>query len=198
MKLYSQLTILWVMGALLITFDSKTANARNEISYAQEHLTAHVVEVSLKEVLTAVAKEAKLEFVLNEAIAAKKISVSFDKLPLEEGIKKIVRPFSYSMIFGPSGQLQKVIILESGSNSAKVTFSGKIGAPSHGPAGGPDKGPPPSAPGLGPEGQTAIPSEGEDYDPSLGPAGRPDEGPPPSAPGLGPEGEMAIPSEGED
>ncbi len=106
------------MAALFTTSDSGATNTKNEISYAQEHLTAHVIEVSLEDVLTAVAKEANLEFVLNEAIAVKKVSVSFDKLPLEEGIKKIIRPFSYSMIFGPSGQLQKVIILESGSNSA--------------------------------------------------------------------------------
>ena len=171
------------MAALLTTSGLGETNTKNEISYAQEHLTAHVVEVSLEEVLSAVAKEAKLEFVLNESIAAKKVSVWFDKLSLEQGLKKIVRPFSYSMIFGLSGQLQKVIILESGSNSAKVTVSGNKDAPSPGPAGRPDEELPPNAPGPGPEGETAIPSEGEDYDPSLGPAGQPDEGPPSSAPG---------------
>ena len=136
------------MAALLASSDSGATNTKDEISYAQEHLTAHVVEVSLEEVLSAIAKEAKLEFVLDESIAAKKkASVSFDKLSLEEGIKKIVRPFSYSMIFGPSGQLEKVIILESGSNSAIVTVSGKNDDPSPGPAGRPDKELPPNAPG---------------------------------------------------
>ena len=43
----------------------------------------------------AVAKEAKLSFTLKEAIAVKKVSVWLDYLPLEEGIKKIVPPFSF-------------------------------------------------------------------------------------------------------
>ena len=195
-----------------MAFESEASNARNEISYAQEHLTAHVVEVSLKEVLLVVAKEAKLEFALNEAIAAKKVSVWFDKLPLEKGIKRIIRPFSCSMIFDSSGRLKKVTILKSGSHSAKVTVSGKNDDPSPspgpedetaipsegedydpslGPAGQTDEGPPPSAPGPETEGEMADLLEVEDYDPSLGPAGQPDEGPPPSAPGPGKEGEMA-------
>ena len=186
------------MAALFTTSDSGATNTKNKISYAQEHLTVHVVEVSLEEVLSAVAKEAKLEFVLNESIATKKVSVSFDKLSLEEGLKKIVRPFSYSMIFGHSGQLEKVIILESGSNSAKVTVSGKIDDPSPGPAGRTDDELLTNAPGLGPEGETAVPLEGEDYDSSLGPAGLTDEESPPNAPGPGPEGETAVPLEGED
>ena len=176
MKPRSQLTLLWVLGALFTTSYSGAANARNEISYAQDHLTARVVQVSLKEVLLVVAKAAKLEFEFNEEIAAKKVSVSFNKLPLEKGIKRIIRPFSCSMIFDSSGRLKKVIILKSGSHSAKVTVSGKNDEPS---------------PGPGPEDETAIPSEGEDYDPSLGPAGQQDDGPPPSAPGPVTEGEMA-------
>ncbi len=198
--------ILWVLGALLMTFESEASNARNEISYAQEHLTAHVVEMSLQEVLLVVANAAKLEFKFNEEIAAKKVSVSFDKLPLEKGIKRIIRPFSCSMIFDSSGRLKKVVILKSGSHSANVTISGGHHSapsgpsfsqedfdPALGPAGRLDEGLSPSAPGPGTEGKMADLPEVEDYDPSLGPAGQPDEEPPPSAPGPGKEGEMADP-----
>ena len=54
-----------MLGALLMAFESEATNAKIEISYAQERLTAHVVELRLEEVLSAVAKEVKLEFVLN-------------------------------------------------------------------------------------------------------------------------------------
>ena len=201
MKPRSRLTLLWVLGTLFTTPYSGATNAKNEILYAQEHLTAHVVEVTLKEVLLVVAKAAKLEFEFNEEIAAKKVSVSFYKLPLEKGIKRIIRPFSCSMIFNSSGRLKKVIILKSGSHSANVTISGgNHSAPSEplfsqedldpalGPAGRLDEELPPSTPGPGTEGEMAdLP---QDFDPSLGPAGRQDEGPPPNAPGPGQEGEM--------
>ncbi len=123
MKLRSQIIILWVMGTLLVTFNSEASYARNDIFYAKEHLTAHLVDANLKEVLSSVAKEAKVEFSLNEAIATKKVSVRFDKLPLEEGIKRILRPFNYSMIFGPLGRLEKVIIFEHSSNSTSKPVS---------------------------------------------------------------------------
>ena len=123
MKLRSQIVILWVIGTLLVTFNSEASYTRNDIFYAKEHLTAHLVEANLKEVLSSVAKEAKVEFSLNEAIAIKKVSVRFDKLPLEEGIKRILRPFSYSMIFSHLGRLEKVIIFEHGSNSTSKPVS---------------------------------------------------------------------------
>ena len=197
--------ILCVIGALFTTSDSSAANTKNEIIFAQGHLTAHVVDVSLKKVLSAVAKKAKLDFALNEAIATEKITVWFDKLPLEKGIKRIVRPFSHSMIFDHSGRLKKVIILKSGSTSANVTISGgphfmpSTGPsqegfdPSLGPAGRLDEGVPPSAPGPIEGGMSA---QTEDFDPSLGPAGQPpDEGLPPSGPGPGTEGEMTTQTE---
>lgn len=205
MSLRNQIMILCVIGALFITSDSGATNTKNEIMFAQERLTAHIVGISLKEVLLAVAKEAKLDFALNEAIATEKISVWFDKLPLEKGIKRIVRPFSHSMIFDHSGRLIKVIILKSGSTSANVTISGgphfmpTTGPaqegfdPSLGPAGRLDEGVPPSAPGPIEGGMSAQP---ENFDPSLGPAGQPpDEGLSPSGPGPGTEGEMTTQAE---
>jgi len=204
MRLRNQIMILCVMGALFITSDSGAANTKNEIIFLQERLTAHVVDVSLKKVLSAVAKEAKLDFALNEAIATEKVSVWFDKLPLDKGIKRIVRPFSHSMIFDHSGRLKKVIILKSGSTSANVTISGgphfmpTTGPsqegfdPSLGPAGRLDEGVPPSGPGPIEGGMTA---ETEDFDPSLGPDGRRFEDLPPSGPGPGTEGEMTTQSE---
>ena len=109
MMLRRPVMILWVMGVLLTAFETEASNARYDILYAQEQLSANVVEATLGEVLLAVTKEAKVAFSLNEAVATKKISVRFDKLPLEEGIKKIIRPFSYSMVFS-QGRLKSVTI----------------------------------------------------------------------------------------
>lgn len=162
MKLHSKIVILGLaLAGLCVTVDSRALDTKKEIVYAENHLTAHVVEANLGEVLLAIAKGAKVEFIFNEAMATEKVSVSFEKLPLEEGIKRIVRPFSYSMVFGPSGQLKSVFIFEEGSTSAEgpvLAQNRSVGprGPSPrsidsavGPA-GPDKGSPTGLPMHGP------------------------------------------------
>ena len=172
MKLRSQIVILCGIGALLMSFDLKASKAGNEIFYVKEHLTAHLAEANLKEVLSSVAKEAKVAFSLNEAIGAKKVSVRFDKLPLEEGIKRIIRPFNYSMIFGSLGRLEKVIIFERGSNTtSKAVFVADfselpkaIYQEDYDPSIGP--------PGSDPDSDEGLPSIGPDEGlPSIGPPG---------------------------
>ena len=196
--------ILWVMVILLTALVSEASSASNQIVYAEEYLTAHLVEANLKDVLLAVATEAELEFVINEVIAVKKVSVWFDKLPLEKGIKKILRLFNHSMIFNSSGRLKKVIILESGSKSTIEKISGghnfslsiasnqQDSDPSLGPAGRLEEDVPESfAEGPGQGGEMNIPVEGVDYDPAVGPTGRREEALPEGATGPeGPEDEM--------
>ena len=47
MKLCRPIMILWVMGALLTAFNTEASNARYEILYAQEQLSANVVEAAI-------------------------------------------------------------------------------------------------------------------------------------------------------
>ena len=204
--------IIWVMGILLTALVSEASSTRNQIVYAEEYLTAHLVEANLKDVLLTVATEAELEFVINEAIAAQNVSVWFDKLPLERGIKKILRSFNHSMVFNSSGRLKKVIVIESGSKSTLETISGDHNCslsialnqqdsdPSLGPAGRFEEDLPESSAGtLGPEGDMHVPVAGVDFDPALGPSGRPEEALPESATGPeGPEDEMSVFPRGEE
>lgn len=185
MKLLYTILLLGMIGLLYVPSSLSASKATNEIFYAQKQLTAHLVEANLKEVLLAVAKVAKIEFAISKAIADRKVSVQFDKLPLEKGIKKILRPFNHSMIFSSSGQLKKIIILESGSESTIETISGdnnfrqsmavneQTFDPSLGPAGQlKEELPEDSAGGPGEDGERHIPVEGIDYDPAIGPTGR--------------------------
>jgi hypothetical protein len=122
MKILHTLLLLGIIGLLYHPSSLSASAATNEIFYAQNQLTVHLKEANLKEVLLAVAKAAQVEFTINKAIADEKVSVQFDKLPLEKGIKKILRPFNHSMIFNSSGRLKNIIILESGSNSTTETI----------------------------------------------------------------------------
>ncbi|HID29637.1 MAG TPA: hypothetical protein EYP19_06475 [Desulfobacterales bacterium] len=204
MKLRRPVMTLWVMGALLTAFSTEASNARSryEILYTQKQLGANVVDAFLGEVLLAVAKEAEVTFSFDEAVAARKVSVRFDKLSLEEGIKKIIHPFSYSMVFAASGQLEKVTILKSGLRSAEEPISEAERSkrtqavsqpdldPSLGPGGrqgGQDEGLPPSAPVPEVPGKEMEGDHGDQY-----PAGKEESGM--EAP-KHPAGDMAAPPE---
>ena len=212
MKFLYAVLLLGMIGLLYVPSSLSASKATNEIFYAQNQLTAHLKEANLKEVLLAVAKAAKVEFKINKATAERKVSVQFDKLPLEKGIKKILRPFNHSMIYNSSGRLKKIIILESGSKSPIETisqddnFTQSIALnqqdfdPSLGPGGRlEEEMPESSAGGPGPEGEMHMPVAGVDYDPAIGPTGQLEEMLPESATGPGgPEGEMGVFSEGEE
>jgi hypothetical protein len=213
MKFLYTVLLLGMIGILYLPSSLSASKATNEIFYAQKQLTAHLKEANLNEVLLAVAKVAKVEFTINKAIADRKVSVQFDKLPLEKGIRKILRPLNHSMIFNSSGRLKKIIILESGSKSIKETISEDHNSslsialnqqdfdPSLGPAGRLEEELIESSAGggPGPEGEMHIPVAGIDYDPAIGPTGRLEEALPESVTGPGgPEDEMGVFSEGEE
>ncbi|HID28545.1 MAG TPA: hypothetical protein EYP19_00915, partial [Desulfobacterales bacterium] len=123
MKFIHTFVLLGMIGLLCVPSSLSASKSTNEIFYAQERLSVHLKEANLKEVLLAVAKVAKVEFTIKQAIADKKVSVQFDRLPLEKGVKKILRPFNHSMVFDSSGRLKKIIILESVFKSTTETIS---------------------------------------------------------------------------
>lgn len=207
MKILHTLFLLGMMGFVYHPLPLSASEATNEIFYAQNQLTVHLKEANLKEVLFAVAKVAEVEFTIHKVIADEKVSVQFDRLPLEEGIKKVLRPFNHSIVFDSSGRLIKIIILESGSKSTtetifedhnaelSIALNQQNVAPSHGPGailGQQSEGPP------GEWGPGSIDLNQQDFDPSYGPGGHLDEASPEGVAGApGSDGEeMRIPMPG--
>ena len=172
MKTIIKIIILGItLGGFLFPSSSLASEIKRGIDYAENHLSAHVFRGKLGEVLLAVTEKAKIKFLLNEAIAKEEVSISFERLPLQEGVKKILHQFSYAMIFDSSGQLKSVFVWKKGSTSSEGPVSARYRSAQSAPKG--PKGASPPGP----------------IDSSEGPAGL-DESLPESAPIEGTQGDI--------
>lgn len=64
-------------------------------------------------------------FVLQKPLLEKEISVNFEELFLLEGIKKIIYPLNYSIIYNQGGKIRKVFVIDQNNASIKTAFNEK-------------------------------------------------------------------------
>ena len=90
------------------------------ISYTdvEDRLTIDVEEERLSELLAELGKKSSVQFLLRGEIGEQQISLQFERLPLLEGIKKILQSFNYLIVYDPSGRLEKVVISGAGSSTS--------------------------------------------------------------------------------
>jgi hypothetical protein len=84
-------------------------------------VTADLCNVLLKNVLKVFQKKKGIEFKGDETLFARKISIKFKDLPVKRGVKRILSPMNYVMLFDKKGQLTKVIILGRGEARTSLT-----------------------------------------------------------------------------
>ncbi len=100
---YHHLIELFLSFILILVFISFTPDiaqpARVSIEYNSEKLSADVSKEPLQKVLTLLSAKLDITVFLDKTLKAKRISVKFDNLSVEEGIKKLVHPYSTAMIF---------------------------------------------------------------------------------------------------
>jgi len=64
-------------------------------------LTVKARDIPLEEVLTEIANQTRINFVLCEP-AEESISADFSNLPLEKGLKRLTRDFDHVLVYGPN------------------------------------------------------------------------------------------------
>ncbi|MCP5002691.1 MAG: hypothetical protein GY941_01875 [Planctomycetes bacterium] len=69
------------------------------------------------EVIKAIKKVTGIKFNITESLLEGEVSADFKKLPLLEGIKKIIYPLNYAIIYNRDDEISKVIILDKVSGS---------------------------------------------------------------------------------
>lgn len=76
-------------------------------------------DAALIEVLEEIGKRMKVEIV--GAVSEKeKVTAEFEKLPLEEAIKRLTPNYSHAMVSDPSGKgISKIIVLQKGGETAR-------------------------------------------------------------------------------
>jgi len=92
-------------------FLASGTNTHCKIDILNNRLKVDVENVSLGSVLETIHKKTGLEVVVGKDQSNQLISVQFQYLPLDKALKRILNRFMYASLFGPSGDIQKVIIV---------------------------------------------------------------------------------------
>ena len=85
-------------------------------------LTLNAKAVPLGTLLGRIQEDTNLEFKVHEDHLELPISVSFQSLPLNQAIKRILRGVSYVCVFDPSTNIEKVITFSTASKDQKGSF----------------------------------------------------------------------------
>jgi hypothetical protein len=74
-------------------------------------ISANLEGVSLGEILQQIKTQTSICYRGTESLFKQKVSVQFRDLPLEDGVKRILAPFNYSLMFDADGGLAGMILL---------------------------------------------------------------------------------------
>ena len=85
-------------------------------------LTLNAKAVPLGTLLARVQEDTNLEFKVHEDHLELPISVSFQSLPLNQAIKRILRGVSYVCVFDPNTNIEEVITFSTASKDRKDSF----------------------------------------------------------------------------
>ncbi len=86
-------------------------------------ISVQAKEIILGELLKSIEKSTGIAFELNKALLEKEITVSFKELYLLEGIKKIIYPLNYAIVYDPGHVVSKVIIVDRSNASPMTTLN---------------------------------------------------------------------------
>ena len=88
------------------------ANSAHTVDVDGDRISVHAEGMSLGELLMVVEDKAGVQFRFDELVTTKEVFLDFEGLPLSEGVRHIIHPLSWAMIYDVTGKLRKVIILE--------------------------------------------------------------------------------------
>jgi len=92
--------------------DSGEGRFHQELLLIQaDTISANLEGVPLGEILEQIKMQANICYRGNEPLLEQKVSVRFKYLPVEDGVKRILAPFNYSLVFDDNGGLAGVILL---------------------------------------------------------------------------------------
>ncbi len=108
------LPVIVVLSTLVV---KGTCGASDYLIRFDDHgklLTVHVEKMALGALLKAVEKESGIRFKLNQALQETEVSANLNSLPLLSGIKKIIDPLSFAVMYDGDGRINEVIVYDSG------------------------------------------------------------------------------------
>ncbi len=113
----------WVAVLLLFFLGSVRAEEPFHLAVKDDTLSARITQIPLGKVLQALVREARVAVYVRGSASAEAISASFDKLSLEEGVKRLLAGRNYTLAFerpasaGRSPRLIEIRVLAEGGGS---------------------------------------------------------------------------------
>jgi hypothetical protein len=102
----NQLTVLVLMAAVGQSVGQADVNDPVQpawvLSLDGDHLTVHLDEVPLRRVLAELARQGGFRVQLSERLDAPVVSAHFERLPLEEGLERLLAGWSYAVFHAAS------------------------------------------------------------------------------------------------
>lgn len=97
-----RLTARNLLFLIVITLTTTLSVKASDISieYKSDKLSADVSNAPMQNVLTLLSVKLDIPIFLDQTLKAKKVSAKFENMTVEDGIKKIVHPYSTAIIFG--------------------------------------------------------------------------------------------------
>jgi len=97
--------------------------ASKNVKVEDDRVSVHVKGLMLGELVKEIKKSTGIEFDIRESLLEREVSVNFKELSLLEGIKKIIYPLNYAIIYNPDDEISKVIVIDEGNNSTMMAYN---------------------------------------------------------------------------
>jgi hypothetical protein len=107
-----------LFSCLLGLFLCQNALCADPVSFKDGLLSVNLKETTLLDVARNIEKQSGVWFRGDEALFQEKISVAFNDLPIEEGLKRILANLNYSLMFDNKNTVAGVMVMGGGSLAA--------------------------------------------------------------------------------
>ena len=115
-----------IISSILGLFICQNALCAEAVSVKDGLLSVNLKETSLLDVARDIEKQSGVWFRGDETLFQEKISVTFNDLPLEEGLKRILTNLNYSLMFDGKNKVAGVMVMGEGTPAG--TQTGRPGA----------------------------------------------------------------------
>ena len=113
---------LWTVLSALTLFLFTSAQAADLVSLKQGLLSVNLKDTALLEVAKDIEKQSGVWFRGDETLFQEKISVTFNNLPLEDGLKRILANLNYSILFDARNKITGVMVMGEGEPAATPPY----------------------------------------------------------------------------
>ncbi len=99
------------------------SNASKNVKIEGSLISVQVKEIMLDELVKEIKKRTGIEFDISESLLESEVSVNFKELTLLEGLKKVLYPLNYAIIYSPDDEISRVIVLDKGDGSTMMAYN---------------------------------------------------------------------------